>query len=98
MENKELLSSLFDLYSNLLTENQAYIFECYYFDNLSLSEIADNENVSRNAVFLQLKRVKRLLLNYEEKLHLLDKYKRIVKLAKEINNDKSEKIIKIIEE
>ena len=47
---------LFDVYQSLLTKKQRDYFLAYYFDDLSLSEIDDNFNVSSNAVFDQIKK------------------------------------------
>lgn len=51
MENRELIIAYYDLYASLLTEKQRLYFEDYYFMDYSLSEIADNYNVSRNAIY-----------------------------------------------
>jgi len=50
IDKKVYYSSLYDYYQKLLTEKQCNIFEDYYFNDYSLSEIADNLNVSRNAI------------------------------------------------
>ena len=52
---------LYDLYGSLLTDKQKVYFEDYYFLDLSISEIAENYAVSRNAVFDQIKRVTKAL-------------------------------------
>lgn len=67
------LQVLYDTYSNLLTERQRNYFEDYYFDDLSLSEIADNLEVSRNAVHSNLQKTIMHLHNYEEKLGFVKK-------------------------
>ena len=51
------LTILYDYYKELLTNKQREYFEDYYFDNLTLSEIADNNDVSRNAIHKQIKDV-----------------------------------------
>ncbi|MDE5547316.1 MAG: DNA-binding protein, partial [Anaeroplasmataceae bacterium] len=56
-EKREEIISLYDTYGVLLTDKQKNYFERYYFDDLSITEIASNFEVSRNAVFDQLKRV-----------------------------------------
>ncbi|MDE7213906.1 MAG: DNA-binding protein, partial [Anaeroplasmataceae bacterium] len=56
-EKREEIISLYDAYGLLLTDKQRDYFESYYFDDLSISEIASNFEVSRNAVFDQIKRV-----------------------------------------
>ena len=68
MEDLVYYNNLYDLYKNLLTDKQQEYFEDYYFNNLSLSEIADNYNISRNAVSKQLSVIKEKLDDYEQKL------------------------------
>lgn len=63
-------SSLYDYYSPLLTETQRSYFEDYYFNNLSLQEIADNHEVSKNAISKTLIEVNSKLDDYEKKLKL----------------------------
>ena len=90
----ELMTDLLGIYGNLLTDYQLEIMELYYFEDLSLKEIADNKEVSRNAVFTLIKRVEKILLDYEDKLKLNAKYK---KIEKKIENDKlREDIINIL--
>ena len=64
---RDIIISLYDIYHNLLTDKQRMYFEDYYYADLSLSEIADNYNVSRNAVHDQLKRIVGELEEYENK-------------------------------
>ena len=73
----EYISDLLGIYGKLLTEYQLEIMELYYFEDLSLKEIADNKNVSRNAIFTLIKRVEKILLDYEDKLRLNNKIKKI---------------------
>lgn len=73
MEELVYYSELYDLYQNLLTEKQKQYFEEYYFDNLSFQEIADHYQISRNAVYRQVKFTKELLDDYEQKLQLRKK-------------------------
>ncbi len=70
MENMVYYSSLYDYYSPLLTETQRSYFEDYYFNNLSLQEIADNHEVSKNAISKTLIEVNSKLDDYEKKLKL----------------------------
>lgn len=77
MENEFLyLNDLYDYYGELLTDKQREYFEDYYLNNLTLSEIAFNNNISRNAIHKQLKDAKGKLEMYEEKLELLNKRKK----------------------
>ncbi len=73
MEEIIYYSELYDLYKNLLTNKQKEYFEEYYFKNLSFGEIAKNYNISRNAIYHQLKLTKELLEDYEEKIKLRSK-------------------------
>ena len=50
MEETFYFTMLYDFYGELLTPKQREFFESYYFDNLTLQEIADNHGISKNAV------------------------------------------------
>ena len=89
---KELLkqSRLYDFYGELLTESQREILEMYYFEDLSLSEIAETRGTSRAAVHDLIRRSEAKLEGYEEKLHLVERFLaqseelgRMVKLVRE---------------
>ena len=99
MDKQDKLILLFDYYGDLLSESQRNYFESYYFDNLSLSEIGENYNVSRNAVSKDLKLTVEKLNSFEEKLKLYQKDKKIRRVLDE-SNDKElkEKIEKILDE
>lgn len=88
------LTNLFDYYGELLTDKQQTCFKDYYFNNLTLSEIAENENVSRNAIHKQIKDSENKLLNYEK---VLKQYQNSLKI-KEIIKDLNPEIKKQIEE
>lgn len=77
------LTILFDYYEKLLKENDKECFKDYYFNNLSLSEIAENNNVSRNAIHKKLKKIEEELNSYEEKLRLYRKEQQILELIKD---------------
>ena len=93
-DNREELIELYDIYKNLLTDKQKNYFEDYFYMDLSLSEIASNNEVSRNAVFDQIKRVEKSLYDYEEKLHLKEKFQKLESL--EVKDDIKELISNII--
>ena len=88
MEKLVYLNYLFDLYGMLLTDKQQLYFKEYYFNNLSYGEISEKYNISRNAIFKQLKLIEEKLENYEEKLKLYDKKQEISDIIKLIDNKK----------
>lgn len=88
MEEVIYYNELYDLYHKLLTEKQCQYFEDYYFNNLSLSEMAENYQVSRNAIFKQVHIVVDRLKEYESKLQLFYKKEQLEKLLLEIENSK----------
>ncbi len=92
MEEVIYYNELYDIYKNLLTDKQRKYFEDYYFSNLSYREIAQNCNVSCNAVYNQVNITRKVLDSYEEKLRFKEKLEKIEKLF----ND--EKIITEIRE
>ena len=73
MEKKIEISILLDLYAKLLTEKQYDFLNDYYNNDLSLSEIAENEGITRQAVRDNLKKGENKLFEYEEKLGLMRK-------------------------
>ena len=78
MDDVIYYNELYDLYGKLLTDKQREQFEDYYFNNLSFSELAENYNVSRNAIFKQLKITKEKLLEFDNALKLYEKKKKII--------------------
>lgn len=97
MEENIYIAQLFDYYGNLLTDKQKEYFTDYYIENLSLSEIADNYSVSRNAVFKQIKEAENKLRFYEDNLNLLENSIKISKLLENIDDKKlKEEIEKLI--
>ncbi len=87
------LSILLDYYGELLTEKQRAIMNLYYNDDLSLSEIAEINNTSRQAIYDLIKRCYNQLENYEGKLALMkndleiaNKKKEIMLLLNELEN------------
>ena len=77
MNEREYLIILYDFYGELLSDKQREYFEDYYYNDLSLGEIADNHHVSRQAVYDNLKRSSRALEKYEDKLHMKRDYTQI---------------------
>ncbi len=87
---------LFDYYGSLFTDKQKKYFEDYYFNNLTLQEIADNYTISRNAVHKNLKDILNRLDYYESKLHLYSNKKKLEELIKDLDDDIKLKIEELI--
>jgi hypothetical protein len=80
------ITMLFDFYGSMLTEKQQQIIKSYFYDDLSLAEIADNIGISRQGVYDHLHRSEESLENYEAKLGLLKKYNRIRENINDLEN------------
>lgn len=90
------LSLLYDFYGELLKENQKCIYEDYILNDLSLSEIAEQQGISRQGVHDVVKRCSNQLINYEEKLHLIEKFEQTKQKVSKIK-ELSKQIIKLNE-
>lgn len=87
MDKNDYMIVLYDYYGALFTTVQKNYFEDYYFNNLSLSEMAENYNISRNAIHKVIKNVCEKLNYYESELNLYDKSIKINELLKSIDDD-----------
>ncbi len=87
MEKKIEVSILCQLYGKLLTEKQFEFIDDYYNNDLSLSEIAENNEITRQAVRDIIKKGEKKLFEYEEKLMFM---KRMFNQEKRINKVLSE--------
>ncbi len=86
MDEKLQQAYLYDFYGELLNDHQRRIYEDFYFNDLSLGEIAAQEEISRQAVADMVRRTGRKLAGYEEKLHLVEKFLKVKESAQEILN------------
>ncbi|MDE3838490.1 putative DNA-binding protein [Bacillus methanolicus] len=93
LEKTTRMNYLYDFYQSLLTPKQRSYMSLYYLDDYSLGEIAEEYDVSRQAVYDNIKRTEAMLEEYEEKLRLFQKFqersKLISKLKELINEDHS---------
>ncbi len=71
LKEKQNIGCLLDVYGALLTTRQRYFFDLHYNEDLSLGEIAEMENISRQAVHDTIQQGKKSLIRFEEALHLL---------------------------
>lgn len=94
MDRRIYLINLYDYYGELLTLKQQEYFKDYYFNNYSLSEISENNSISRNAIHKQIKEVESKLEFYEGILKLYEKSLKIKELIKDL--DIKEKIEELI--
>ena len=104
MESKIELAYLYDFYGELLNEHQRQIYEDFVLNDLSLGEIAAEEGISRQGVHDLVKRCTKKLQDYEDKLHLVEKFLNIKEnvgqiheLAKQFKDSKDENILNDIE-
>ena len=91
------IANLFEIYSSLVSEKQKEYLEAHFENDLSLSEIAKNNNVSRQAIYDNIKRGIALLYDYEDKLKFYQIKKNIreelMNLKENYTKEKLEKII-----
>ena len=100
MEEKVRVSILLGIYGKLLTKKQQDFMDLYYNEDLSLSEIADNNDITRQAVRTILIKSKNKLEEFEKKLKFMNKEKKIKEYIEQIQiTDKNKKTInKILEQ
>ncbi len=89
MDKTIYYNNLYDYYGELLTDKQKSYYEDYYFNDLSLAEIAENNDVSRNAVHNQLKIAIEKLEYYEKILKLYEKRLKILEIIDKVDIDKN---------
>ncbi|MBO1199264.1 putative DNA-binding protein [Staphylococcus simiae] len=78
------MNYLFDFYQSLLTNKQRNYLELFYLEDYSLSEIADTFDVSRQAVYDNIRRTGDLVEDYEAKLALYQKFEQRQEIYKEM--------------
>ena len=91
MDEINELIMLYDYYGELLSDSQKEYFMDYYFNNLSLGEMAENYGVSRNAIHKQLKITTDTLQYYEDNLKLRKKSLKLNQLLEDVKDEKLKK-------
>jgi predicted DNA-binding protein YlxM (UPF0122 family) len=84
LEKANRMNLLIDFYEPLLTEKQRTFLKFYFHDDYSLGEIAENFEISRQAVYEHIKRAEQALEDYEAKLLLINKHEQRAKLTDEL--------------
>lgn len=84
LEKTLRMNDLYDFYQSLLTTKQRQYMELYFLDDWSLGEIAEEYEVSRQAVYDNIKRTESMLEEYEEKLKLVSKFEERTLLTKKL--------------
>ncbi len=79
-------SLLFDFYGELLTSHQQKIYSEAVFNDMSLSELSEEEGISRQGIHDLIKRCDKQLEGYEDKLKLIERFKKIRKDADHIES------------
>ncbi|KRL00728.1 putative DNA-binding protein [Liquorilactobacillus capillatus] len=90
IEKTNRINALFEFYEPLLTKKQVVYIALYYRDDYSLGEIAENYNVSRQAVYDNIKRTEKILESYEARLQLFKKF--------QLQNDKIDELMEYVRE
>jgi predicted DNA-binding protein YlxM (UPF0122 family) len=92
-------NELYSVYKNLLTEKQQELFYLYYMCDLSLSEISEMKEISRQGVQDTINKACKLLESYESKLAIIKKKSSILEKLNKIQDDKlKEELIKVVTE
>lgn len=86
MESIVRQSLLYDFYGELLTEHQRIVYQDAVFHDMSLSEIAEEQGISRQGVHDLIRRCEKILAGYEEKLHLVSKFEQTRQMVCEIQS------------
>ena len=94
MDKNLQLISLYEIYNSMLTKRMREIFELYYYSDLSLREIAENKDISYQAVNDCIKKVEKQLLTYEEDIKAMQMKNDILTLLEnsDVNNKEIDKI------
>ncbi len=92
------ISALLDIYGKLLSQKQFEIIDSYYNNDLSLSEIAENEGMTKQGVSDSIKRGEQFMLETESKLKINRNIYKLRRFAETLDKDKMLELTKLIEE
>ena len=77
---------LYDFYGELLTEHQKLIYEKAVYEDLSLKELSDEYGITRQGIHDLIRRCDRILGEYENKLHMIERFEKIRELVRNIDS------------
>ena len=95
--DREYCSMLLDYYGDFLTRHQREIFSEYYNEDLSMSEIAENYNVSKSAIQDMIQRTMKRLNELEDHLKLIEKDNKLNELMEQMKKEDDELLDSYIE-
>ncbi|WP_080874783.1 putative DNA-binding protein [Oceanobacillus timonensis] len=102
LEKTNRINYLFDFYQSLLTPKQCSYMEMYYREDYSLGEISELLEVSRQAVYDNIRRTEKTLESYEDKLHLLSRFEKrtqiIEKLSETVKDPEAQKYVQQLQD
>lgn len=87
MEKNVRLSLLFDLYGGLLSDSQFEVMVDFLNNDLTISEVAENRGITRQAVKDMVSKVEKKLENFEQKLHFMEKIERLEREIKSLKKE-----------
>jgi predicted DNA-binding protein YlxM (UPF0122 family) len=90
MEHIAYQNLLYDFYGELLTDHQRRIYESAVYEDLSLKELSDEYGITRQGVHDLIKRCDKILNEYEDRLHMIEKFSSIKGLVEEIKEAASD--------
>ena len=94
---KLYISALLDFYGEFLSEKQKTITEHYYNEDLSLSEIAENEGITRQGVSDLIKRAEAQLEAWEQRCHYCESVLELKELAESVRLGETAAVDKILD-
>lgn len=90
MERIAYQNLLYDFYGELLTEHQRRIYECAVYEDLSLKELSDEYGITRQGIHDLIKRCDKTLGEYENRLHMIEKFSAIKDIVRQIREASAE--------
>ncbi|WP_017187545.1 putative DNA-binding protein [Alkalibacillus haloalkaliphilus] len=97
LEKTTRINYLFDFYQQLLTGKQRNYMELYYLEDYSLGEISETYDVSRQAVYDNIRRTESMLEEYEAQLGLYERFEKRNEIIQEMKGKLSQRQLEDVE-